>query len=93
MSTDDPSGLKLKATFTLLTIELSFLEKYDSLFQLLWCPEAIADAKRDRQVKVIVTSIICTVTGMLLVGIIGWYTCRIRRARRLRRGKTAHKVP
>lgn len=27
LSTDDPSGLKLKATFMLLTIELSFLEK------------------------------------------------------------------
>ncbi|KAL4628691.1 hypothetical protein ACB092_05G258200 [Castanea dentata] len=50
--------------------------------------KAIADAKRDRQVKVIVTSIICSVTGMLLVGIIGWFTCRTRRARRWRRAES-----
>ncbi|KAF3973357.1 hypothetical protein CMV_003215 [Castanea mollissima] len=52
--------------------------------------KAIADAKRDRQVKVIVTSIICSVTGMLLVGIIGWFTCRTRRARRWRRAESLH---
>uniref|UniRef100_A0A2N9ER32 Receptor-like serine/threonine-protein kinase n=1 Tax=Fagus sylvatica TaxID=28930 RepID=A0A2N9ER32_FAGSY len=44
--------------------------------------EAIADAKRDRRVKVIVTSVICSVTGILLLGVIGWFAFRMRRAKR-----------
>ncbi|KAL4632428.1 hypothetical protein ACB092_04G049600 [Castanea dentata] len=44
--------------------------------------EAIADAKRNRRAKVIVSSIICSVIGMLLVDFIGWFTFRMRRAKR-----------
>ncbi|KAM3702536.1 hypothetical protein ACB098_04G033000 [Castanea mollissima] len=44
--------------------------------------QAIADAKRNRRAKVIVSSIICSVIGMLLVDFIGWFTFRMRRAKR-----------
>ncbi|KAF5472086.1 hypothetical protein F2P56_008828 [Juglans regia] len=44
--------------------------------------ESIADAKRNKRVKMIIIIVICAITGMLLFGGIGWCTFRMIRAKR-----------
>lgn len=68
----------------LVTIFCHFCKKIHC--QLLWFSESISDAKRNKRVRVIVPGIICGAIGMLLCGVIGWCTFRIKKAKR--RGKT-----
>ncbi|XP_041026336.1 G-type lectin S-receptor-like serine/threonine-protein kinase At4g27290 isoform X2 [Juglans microcarpa x Juglans regia] len=44
--------------------------------------ESIADARRNKRVRMIVTVVICVATGMLLCGVASWCAFRIRKAKR-----------
>ncbi|KAA8519924.1 hypothetical protein F0562_014166 [Nyssa sinensis] len=43
--------------------------------------DSIADAKRKRQVAMIVVVVISTILGMLLSAVVGYYICRLKKAR------------
>lgn len=64
------------------------LKRNDLFCALVAWPEAIADAKRKKLVEMIIAIVISIVSGIFILGCIGWGISRMRR-RAKRTGKTA----